>query len=169
MSGLKWVLPRALMADSLRIMQPHGQRGNEGLALWFGQGDEREVQFTHVVDIFGPGFRTTPLYMSLTWRAMATLTDFADRHGIFLAGQIHSHPGTFVDLSQLDQAHGIRVPDYLSVVCPYYAQDPHTVLDACGVHLFEMNRYRRMGTDELRRRLVLRDAPLQSVRLEVPA
>ena len=169
MSELHWTVPRELLEASIEVMRPHGARGNEGLALWFGAGDERRVQFTHVVDIFGAGFRTTPLYMSLSWRAMAALTEFADQHRVFLAGQIHSHPGTFIDLSELDQVHGIRVPDYLSVVCPFYAQRALASLETCGVHVFDRNQYRRMKVDEVRRRITAREVPLKKLRMEVPA
>ena len=167
MSELLWTLPQELLRVSIEVMRPRGARGNEGLALWFGHGDERHVRFTHVVEVFGRGFTTTPLYMSLSLRAMATLTEFAAQHDVFLAGQIHSHPGRFVDLSDLDQVHGIRVPDYLSIVCPFYAQRALESLDCCGVHLFESQRYRRLGADEVSRRIAVREAPLQKFRLEV--
>jgi proteasome lid subunit RPN8/RPN11 len=169
MSELHWTVPLGLLEASIEVMRPHGAHGNEGLALWFGGGDERHVQFSHVVEVFGPGFTTTPLYMSLSMRAMAALTEFADRNGVFLAGQIHSHPGTFIDLSELDEVHGIRAPDYLSVVCPFYAQRALDGLEACGVHIFDRNRYRRLGADELRRRLEVREVAFKKVRLEVPA
>jgi proteasome lid subunit RPN8/RPN11 len=148
-------------------MKPHGQRGNEGLALWFGLGDEGHVQITHAVEVFGPGFFTAPFFMSLSMRAMAALTDLAEEHGVFLAAQIHSHPGTFVDLSELDEAHGIRTPDYLSVVCPYYAQRPIARLDECGLHVFERDRYRRLASDEIERRVTVRGTQLTKLRLEV--
>lgn len=169
MSELHWIMPSGLLEISIEIMQPNGARGIEGLALWFGVGDEREVQFTHVVEIFGPGFTAAPLFMRLSLRAMAALTEFAERQGVFLAGQIHSHPGTFTELSELDQAHGIRVPHYLSVVCPYYAQTTLDSLLPCGVHTFEGDRYRRMEADEIHRRIVVRELHIQKVRLEVPA
>ncbi|MBS0418659.1 MAG: hypothetical protein JSR66_13180 [Proteobacteria bacterium] len=169
MTELHWTLPQELLDTSIECMRPHGARGNEGLALWFGSGDERHVQFTHIVEVFGPGFTTTPLYMSLSLHAMAALTDFADGHGVFLAGQIHSHPGKFIELSELDEAHGIRVPGYLSVVCPFYAQRALEGLGSCGVHTFDGNRYRRMEVDEVRRRIEVRKVPLKKLRLEVQA
>jgi len=168
MTQLHWTLPQGLLETSIEVMRPHGARGNEGLALWFGSGDERHVQFTHVVEVLGPGFTTMPLYMSLSLRAMAALTDLAEKHGMFLAGQIHAHPATFIDLSELDEAQGIRTPDYLSVVCPHYAQRRIAGLEACGVHVFERDRYRRMSIQEIARRIVVRDAPLTVLRLEVP-
>lgn len=168
MSQLQWTLPDELLGHSVAVMRPYGARGNEGLALWFGCGDEQDVHITHVVEVFGPGFYTAPLFMSLSMRAMAALTDLAEKHGVFLAGQIHSHPGTFIDLSELDEAHGIRTPDYLSVVCPFYAQRNIAGLHECGVHVFDRDRYRRLAADEIDRRIMVRGAPLTKLRLEVP-
>src|SRR5262249_35967037 len=150
---------------SIAVMCPHGVRGNEGLSLWFGDGDERRVQITHAVEVFGSGFITTPLYMSLSMRAMAALTDLAEKHRIFLAGQIHSHPGTFTDLSELDKACGIRTPNYLSVVCPYYAQRRMTAWKDCGVHVFEQARYRRLSINEVAHRINFRQVLLTKFRL----
>ncbi len=168
MSNITWVMPEVLLPESLSIMRPYGAAGNEGLALWFGVLEGQCVRISHLVEVSGPGFRTTPLYMGLSVNAMATLTEYADRTGVFLAGQIHSHPGNFTDLSDLDEAHGIRIPDYLSVVCPFYAQR-NVGIKECGVHFFEQNRYRRFNAEEITRRLLAQALPLQRVPVLVPA
>lgn len=164
-----WNLPTNLLRESIAIMRPHGMVGNEGLALWFGTTDGDHANITHLVEVSGPGFRTTPLYMSLSLRAMVVLTDLAEELDTFLIGQIHSHPERLLDLSELDKTHGIRSPDYLSVVCPYYAQRDLSGFDDCGVHVFENRRYRRMSPDEISRRLILREAYITKIRCEVPA
>lgn len=164
-----WILPADLLSESIAVMRPQGLVGNEGLALWFGTEDGAHANVTHVVEVSGPGFRTTPLYMSLSLRAMAALTDLAEKLGTFLIGQIHSHPERFLDLSELDRVHGIRSPDYLSVVCPYYAQRNLGGFGDCGVHIFECHRYRRMSPDEISCRLVVRDERVTTIRCEVPA
>ncbi len=169
MKHSRWSLPRNLLAESISIMRPHGASGNEGLVLWFGTEDGAGAAVTHIVDVHGPGFRTTPLYMSLSLHAMSLLTDLAEQLDVFLVGQIHSHPGRLLDLSELDEEHGIRSPDYLSVVCPYYAQrDLHDFND-CGVHVFEERAYRRLSPAEVAHQLFVSDAPLIKVRCEVPA
>jgi proteasome lid subunit RPN8/RPN11 len=168
-SIITWSVPEMLLAGSVSIMRPHGAAGNEGLALWFGVEEGQAVRISHLVDVTGPGFRTTPLFMSLSINAMAALTEFADKTNVFLAGQIHSHPGTFTDLSDLDEAHGIRVPDYLSVVCPFYAQHDVGSFQECGVHYFEHGRYRRLGAQEIARRISVNPFPLQKISIRVPA
>jgi proteasome lid subunit RPN8/RPN11 len=168
-SELFWNCPGDLLSESIAVMRPHGLAGNEGLALWFGVRDGGRARITHIVDVSGAGFRTTPLYMCLSIRSMAVLTDLADKLQTVLIGQIHSHPDRFVDLSDLDKRNGIRSPDYLSMVCPYYAQRTLSGFNDCGVHVFENRAYRRMPTQEVSRRLIASRDCVTSIRCEVPA
>src|SRR5205814_4489615 len=100
---------------------------------------------------------------------MAALTDLAERLGVFLAGQIHSHPARFVELSELDKVHGIRVPNYLSVVCPFYAQRNLASLVECSIHEFENDRYRRLEPNEVAARLSFSPPPVTPLHQEVIA
>src|SRR5262249_1202483 len=138
MNRLRWCLPGDLLRASVEIMRPNGADGNEGLALWLGcRSDAETAHVTHLVEVYGSGFRTLPLHVSLSVKAISGLDDLAESLDCYLLGQIHSHPRNFLDLSELDKEHGIRVPDYLSVVCPHYAQRGTTRLRDCGIHVFE--------------------------------
>lgn len=163
-----WVLPKGLMTTSVEFMRPDGARGDEGLALWFGTLQPGNVAaISHVVKPYGAGFRTSPLYLKLSMRAVGQLTAYADACGLFLVGQIHSHPGQFVDLSSLDVRQGFRIPDFLSVVCPDYAQRASTRLPDCGVHVFESGNFRRLRAHEITSRVLQADRLVTSVTLEV--
>ena len=166
---LNWALPADLLAVSIKIMRPHGRIGNEGLALWLGRADGHRVRVTHVVAPRGPGFRASPLQLKLSWNAMARLTDLASALGAYLVGQVHSHPGLFVDLSDVDEAYGVRCQDYLSLVCPHYAQRPVAGIEECGVHMFDRGDYRRLDATEVARRIMIVPSEVEFVELEVPA
>lgn len=164
-----WTLPSNLLPTSIQIMAPHGARGNEGLALWLGTEKDSSITVTHVIELRGAGFKTSPLNLQISMRGMSALTDLADRYNVFLVGQIHSHPGTFVDLSQVDKVHGIRVPDYLSMVCPHYAQVAATPMNQCGIHVFEDGSYRRMSAYENAQRISATAAEVIKLVLEIPS
>lgn len=166
---LNWALPVGLLAASIEIMRPHGRLGNEGLALWLGRADGHQVHVTHVVAPHGPGFRASPFQLKLSWNAMARLTDLADELETYLVGQIHSHPGLFLDLSEVDVTYGVRCQDYLSLVCPHYAQRPVAAIAECGVHTFDRGNYRRLVATEVARRIVITPTLAKVVDLEVPA
>ncbi len=167
MSELAWVLPTNLLPISIRVMQPYGARGEEGLALWFGRREHDVAIVTHVVEAFGSGFSTSPLHLRLSRRAMAALGDLAISLDCYLVGQIHSHPFRLLDLSDLDRTQGIRVSDYLSVVCPHYAQRTNTRFEDCGVHAFEDDDYRRLSSAEQLARIRFTEEPALLVKQEV--
>ncbi|HWT19226.1 MAG TPA: hypothetical protein VN280_09950 [Variovorax sp.] len=169
MNETTWTLPGDLLDVSVDVMKPNGRLGNEGLALWLGSSDGNRARVTHLLALHGDGFHASPLQLRLSWNAMSRLTDLADELGTYLVGQIHSHPGRFVDLSDVDQDYGIRCQDFLSVVCPYYAQRAVSGLDECGVHLFDGGAYRRLGATEVARRIEFSKAGVDVINVEVPA
>ncbi len=165
---IKWALPSNLLSASVEIMRPSGAMGNEGLALWFGAVSSASVDVSHVVAVHGSGFRSAPLQLRLSYRAMEVLTDLSVSLGTYLIGQIHSHPGLMLDLSDVDKTYGIRCQDYLSIVCPHYAQrDLHTVHE-CGVHVFDKGGYRRLSRVEIERRILKSVGLANKIAIEVP-
>jgi proteasome lid subunit RPN8/RPN11 len=168
MSPMRWILPTDLLAKSIRFMQPHGALGNEGLVLWFGRKIAQDaVEVTHAIEPQGSGITRSPLHLSLSLRAMNKLTNLGESIDRYLVGQIHSHPENYIDLSPVDRARGIRVPDYLSVVSPHYAQDPLTNWENCGWHEFTQGRYRRLSPREASRRIVLSRQSAIALHVEV--
>ena len=169
MQKMTWTIPADLLGTSVQVMRPHGRSGNEGLALWLGRAEGTRATVTHLVSLRGDGFRTSPLQLRLSWNAMSRLTDAADEYGTYLVGQIHSHPGRFIDLSDVDEMYGVRCQDYLSVVCPHYAQRPVSGIHECGVHVFDGGRYRRLDANEVGQRIHVVGAMITVVELEMPA
>jgi hypothetical protein len=169
MIDIKWRFPQDLLAKSLAVMKPHGARGNEGLALWLGREEEGAVAITHVISVAGRGVRNSPLQLRLSLACMEAITNLADKVESYLVGQIHSHPARMLDLSEVDKTYGIRIQNYLSLVCPYYAQLATLSIEECGVHLFDHGRYRRFTDEEVRRRIHLSPNHVGFVTLEVDA
>ena len=131
-----WVLPSTLLSASLAIMHRDGIKGCEGIAFWLGTQENGAAIVRTVVSMEGYGIQKHPLYMEVTPDAMNALAEAADTRGQYLIGQIHSHPGTFTDLSDTDIRYGISSPFYFSAVAPHYASDPSTRWADCGIHIF---------------------------------
>ena len=164
-----YLIPENVLPSSVSAMRPFGTRGHEGLALWFGVATGEASEVTHVVVPFGPGLTTHPLFLNLSMRAMVRLTAFADKHDLVWLGQIHSHPKEMLWLSEVDVEMGVKVQDYLSIVCPFYAQRDTNSFDQCGVHVFDGDSYRKMPDAEVTQRIRLTAKPAEIVRIEVPA
>jgi proteasome lid subunit RPN8/RPN11 len=164
-----YLIPENVLPASVAAMRPYGVRGHEGLALWFGAANDEVSEITHVVLPFGPGLTTHPLFLNLSMRAMVRLTAFAEKHDLVWLGQIHSHPRQMLGLSEVDVEMGVKVQDYLSVVCPFYAQHGTDSFGQCGVHVFDGDGYRQMQDAEVMLRVRLTPKPAEIVRIEVPA
>jgi proteasome lid subunit RPN8/RPN11 len=145
---LLWLLPEAAMTASISEMAPDGARGCEGVALWLGRRSAGVVTVTHVVALRGPGITKRPDHLSISADLLNEVTMLAMRDGVYVVGQIHSHPGKWVDLSEVDKRYGISIPGYLSVVAPDFARRPSTAIAECGVHVFDHGTWRRLGAFE---------------------
>ena len=121
-------------------MAQDGRWGNEGISLWLGTKHRGEAHLSHLVFPRGSGVRKSPLNIQIAPELMREVHEQAEAVGRILVGQIHSHGRKYgVDLSPTDHAYGVRVPYFLSVVCPDYAQTDSTTIADCGVHIFLPN------------------------------
>jgi hypothetical protein len=167
MSHTTWDFPVDLLEKSVAAMRPAGEIGHEGLAIWFGEESGGKVSITHLIVPYGSGLISHPLRLGLSLRAMARLTRLSVELDRYWAGQIHSHPGLDVNLSNVDKTMGILVQDYLSIVCPHYAQ--RQIDDVCqfGVHIYDKGSYRRLSKPEVNSRIQVSSRLVETVTVEV--
>ena len=131
-----WHIPASVLPDSVAEMAADGPRRCDGIVFWLGGVMHRTATITHLVGLHGPRVVKRPDHLRIDPGLFNELASLCDEVGATLLGQIHSHPGTFVDLSITDKRYGVSTPHYLSVVAPFYAQDPHTEWSQCGVHVY---------------------------------
>ena len=75
-------------------------------------------------------------------------------HGLVLVGQVHSHPGAWVDHSDGDDTGAlVKFENYWSVVVPEYAEEGMLPLDRCGFHCFRRGRFARLTPEALSARV----------------
>ena len=120
---------------------------HEGIVYWAG------------IEAQSDWFITTAIrpYADTTWGSYKTSAFInaevilaAHYHRLHLLGQVHSHPGGWVDHSPGD-LEGAFMPfeGFLSIVVPHYAVQNLEVLDDCGVHRFEHGRFRQLAGHEV--------------------
>lgn len=96
-----------------------------------------------------------------TWGSFRTdLTANADvvnalsELGLVLVGQVHSHPGDWVDHSDGDDDGAlVRFEGYWSLVVPSFAREGMRPLSKCGIHLFTNRAFRRLSAAAVRARV----------------
>jgi proteasome lid subunit RPN8/RPN11 len=151
-----WRIPETVIADSLTEMAIDGRRGNEGIVLWLGRGEDNVAEVTHLIRLRGPLVEKRPDFINIHPSLLNDVIDVAIERNARIIGQVHSHgPGYSLDLSPTDREYGIKAPSYLSLVAPAYAKTaaaPHS----WGVHVCaDGTKYIRLTPDEARRRLQL--------------
>lgn len=159
-----WKMPGNVLSESIRLMSPDGRKGNEGIVMWLGRIQAGIGTVTHLVAFEDNLLCKRPDYLQIPSAVMNAVADISEKMGVVLIGQIHSHPGNFVDLSMADRRYGISAPYYLSVVAPYYAQKPDTNWRQCGVHQFVTHLgFRRFSADETARRISVMPAQMSKI------
>lgn len=162
-----WKIPRQALSLSLAEMALDGARGDEGIAFWLGVCDGADARVTHVLGVRGPHIAKGPLFLRVGVEAFNAISDFALRANVVLLGQVHAHPGGFIDLSPTDRQYGIAFADYLSVVAPDYAQGNEMAIEDCGVHVYSVDSgYVRLAPDEVRRRVLVTNVSAELVLVE---
>lgn len=150
----RWEVPEQLIQASIQEMAADGRNGCEGIVLWLGKVSGGVASIKHLVGLTGPLIVKLPDHLRVDPDLFCRVAEFSEARELTLVGQIHSHPGTYVDLSYADIKYGIAAPYYLSVVAPHYAQDARADWGECGVHMFEPKRgFRRLGANEVGKRI----------------
>src|SRR5690348_16213171 len=119
----RWLIPKSALDESRKEMAQDGRRRNEGTCLWLGTRSDGVARITHVVFLRGPGVQKGPSNVQIDPELMRDVHEKAESVGRILIGQIHSHGHYYgVDFSPTDHRYGVRVPFFLSVVCPDFGQ-----------------------------------------------
>lgn len=153
-----WRIPKAAIEDSLAEMAIDGLKGREGLVLWLGKDHAETAEVTHLVRLRGPLIQKRRDVINIHPALLNDVADIAIERAVRLLGQVHTHgPGYRLDLSWTDRESGIKVPSYLSLVAPDYAQTRTPVHD-WGVHVFAREAgYVRLSRDQALRCLQVID------------
>jgi proteasome lid subunit RPN8/RPN11 len=139
----KVFLCESVVRESERVLRASHDNPTELVAYWFGHNAGSEWVVTTCVvpaaDARRGGFSTSRA-------ANAEVVLYAADHRLCLLAQIHTHPGSFVDHSDIDIERAFMpFENYLSIVVPHYCWQGILPLSQCGVHRFEQGRFNRLG------------------------
>jgi hypothetical protein len=153
-----WKIVRPAILDSIEEIKKDGKQGNEGIVLWFGRDQNSIVEVSHLVRLRGSGIEKRPDLIHINSSLMNEVADLAIECKARLIGQVHSHgPFYALDLSYTDVAHGVKAPQYLSLVAPDYG-DTTCPIHSWGVHIFQEGfGYLRLSRAQAEQRLQVVD------------
>lgn len=127
----------------------------ERLLRTYGGGDDHEgIVYLGGLEMMGgaialtalsPRARTTRGSFTTDTDANTDVVIALGQLGLSLVGQVHSHPGAWVDHSDGDDDGAlVRFEGYWSLVVPLFARDGMRPIERCGVHIFRSGCFRRL-------------------------
>lgn len=133
-----------------------GKKPCEGVVYWSGKRlSDLEVLIDCAV---APRIRARRYHFQVDHHANAAFVDFINDNDRIYISQVHSHPGTFVDHSEVDDNEtAFRSEGLVSIVVPVYGRLGMLPLTECGVHRYQQNEFFRLADDYVARHFQIND------------
>lgn len=136
-------LPESVVAETERLLRTYGGTENHEGVVYLG-GTEIQGGAVGLVAL-SPIAETTRGSFQTNLESNATVVQALGELKLSLVGQVHSHPGEWVDHSEGDDEGAlVRFQGYWSLVVPSFARDGMRPIVACGVHVFRDGRFWRL-------------------------
>lgn len=140
-------ITKAVISASEKYLRTGFLRPTEKVVYWAGV---KRPDVCTVLTVIRPDARLTHGSFRTTPEANAEVIAFLSERGLALVGQVHTHPGVWVDHSGGDDEDAFMPSEnYISIVVPSYCRGGMLPIERCGVHRYEGRRFRRIKGDEL--------------------
>lgn len=141
--GRRLVLPEAIVPEIAKLLRSYGDRDAHEGVVYLG-GVETAEQSVALVAIAPVAITTRGSFQTDLAANTAVVSTLATQ-GVTLIGQVHSHPGDWVDHSDGDDTGAlVRFEGYWSLVVPAFARRGLLPLTPCGIHLYDQGRFARL-------------------------
>jgi hypothetical protein len=125
--------------DQYRFINP----SNEGIVYLAGQQHSQTIK---VLAVIAPETVSSEGRVTISSESNFHVVKTLSSHKLIHLGQVHSHPGSWVDHSRGDdQWASFKRTGLLSIVVPSYGTDGLLPFHKCGVHRFEDNQFIRLS------------------------
>lgn len=149
---LFYTIDREVIRFTEKVLAEYGQppHPNEGLVYWCGKREKNKISITGAI---APKTISSPYKVSTTYESNAQFINQLSDNAVIQIGQVHSHPGTWVDHSDGDdQWAPFKVKGLLSIVIPSYGMSGMLPLILCGIHRFDGDQFIRLSSHYVKRR-----------------
>jgi hypothetical protein len=115
---------------------------HEGFLYWCGTKDGDNI---HITGAIAPKTVSSPFRVSTDYQSNAEFVRTLSTNRLVMIGQVHSHPGDWVDHSQGDDERAaFKFKGLLSIVVKLYGKKGMMTLHSCGVHRFDGQSFFRL-------------------------
>jgi hypothetical protein len=148
---LFYFIDRDVIYFTEKVLSEYGKlpQPNEGLVYWCGNREKNKVNITSAI---APETDSSPTQVSTSYNSNAQFVRALSENNIIHIGQVHSHPGTWVDHSEGDDRWApFKIRGLLSIVIPVYGKVGMQPLYKCGVHRFDGKDFNRLSINYVKK------------------
>ena len=153
--NFSYIIPQNVIADTEKILCDYAQcePSNEGLVYWAGVRENNRIT---ILSVIAPHTVSTWGSVSTSNRAnFDVVKNLSDKNQIHL-GQVHSHPGDWVDHSDGDDADAsFKIAGMLSIVVPNYCKQGFSPITNCGIHRYDDGYFSRLSESYISQHFVI--------------
>jgi hypothetical protein len=140
----------AVLNETVRLLRPKNNPKNEHERVVYWAGKDFGSEWI-VTTCIAPRAHTTRGSFSVSAESNARVIGLLNELSVVLLGQLHTHPGTWIEHSDGDNEGAFMPYDhFLSIIVPVYGQMGLWPLNKCGVHRFRKRAFYRLSDSEIK-------------------
>lgn len=141
--NLAYEINSGVIKITTQILKQYGQLPHEGLVFWAGQTLDNKVKITHVI---APETDSSEGRVTVPHSSIYHVVRALSSNKVIHIGQVHSHPGKWVNHSGGDDEWApFKRQGLISIVVPSYGFNGMLPLKKPGVHRYQENQFIRLS------------------------
>jgi hypothetical protein len=155
----KYYISTAVLKETQRYIEEHGERGHEAYLLWAGSIADNEA---YVTTCIYPDTDTRHGGVDVPRSKMREILKELYELDQIVIAQAHSHPGV-ARHSQLDEEKPVSFHEgFASIVVPDFGETPIYDLRDCGVYIYtRQEKWRLLDDDEIEETFAIEPTTLE--------
>jgi hypothetical protein len=153
--NINYLIHPAVVEFTVNILREYGARNPsaEGLVYWSGTIRNNKCL---VVSAVAPKVQATRHAINTTHESNAMFVEYIREHKLQYISQVHSHPGEWVDHSDVDNTKAaFRSEGLVSIVVPSFGKIGMLPFTKCGVHRYMKGNFSRLGNSYIKKHFKL--------------
>jgi hypothetical protein len=154
--NIQYVIDAQVMSFTDQILKDYGNKkpSCEGLVYWAGKVEGNKYYVTHAV---APKIKASRRDIYTTHESNGVVVEYLCDNDLVYIAQVHSHPGDWVEHSQVDNEEtAFRSEGLVSIVVPVFSNRGILPWSQCGFHLFTDGAFKFLSTKYVNKRFNVR-------------
>lgn len=146
-----YIVTKDVIDFTVNVLREYGTKKmpEEGLVYWAGKVNDNNFE---VIAAVAPKTEATRYGFKTSNTSNARFVEFICDNDLQYIAQVHSHPGTIVDHSIIDNEEtAFRSEGLVSIVVPLFGSRGMTPLTVCGIHRFIDGKFPRLANKYIKR------------------